>query len=142
MAKAQEGDTVKVHYTGTLEGGQKFDSSRDREPFEFQIGSGQVIPGFEEGVTGMEEGETRNVAIPAEKAYGPHRKELILEIGKDQLPPDTEVQKGQQLEMRDPNGNRVLVTVTGMTEDKLILDANPPLAGEDLNFEIELLEIK
>ncbi len=142
MPKAEKGNVVDVHYKGTLDDGTMFDSSEGREPLSFTLGSGEVIVGFDEGVLGMEVGEKKLVNIPAEKAYGPHRKELVLEVGRDQLPPDVNPNRGDKLEMQDPNGNRIPVTVSGLTDEHIILDANPPLAGENLNFELELVAVK
>jgi peptidylprolyl isomerase len=141
MAKAKNGDKVKVHYTGKFEDGEVFDSSIEREPIEFTIGKGQVIPGFEEAVEGMDPGESKTAIIPKEKAYGPHREEMVLEVERKRLPANLEPKVGQRLQMHQPDGRTIRVTVTNVSESKVILDANHPLAGKDLTFEIKLMEI-
>ena len=141
MTTAQSGSTVKIHYKGTLENGDVFDSSEGRDPLEFTIGSGQVITGFDEAVTGMNVGEKKSVKIPVEKAYGPRNEELVLEAPKEHVPPDLKPEIGQRLEMGGPNGELLLVTVVEITDTHITLDANPPLAGLDLNFDIELVAI-
>lgn len=141
MSTAKQGDTVHVHYTGTLEDGSKFDSSEGRDPLSFTIGSGQVIPGFEEAVEGMEINEKKNVTIPVDKAYGQRNEELVLSVPRDQVPPDINPEVGQKLQMQGPGNQPVVVEVTAVEEDHIKLDANPPLAGKDLNFEIELVKI-
>ena len=135
---ASQGDTVRVHYTGTLTDGTEFDSSAGREPLEFTLGSGQVIPGFDAGVTGMEPGETKTVMILADDAYGPRRPEMMLEVSPDQFPDEMEPEVGQQLQLSQPDGQAVVVTVTEVSDDSVTLDANHPLAGEDLRFELTL----
>jgi len=141
MAQAQHGDTVKIHYTGTLQDGTVFDSSEGHDPLEFTLGDGQVIVGFEEAVTGMRSGEKKQVNIPADKAYGQRNEEMILQAPRDQVPPDIEPEVGQQLQMGGPNGETVVVRVTEVTDEHITLDANPPLAGKDLTFDIELVTI-
>ena len=141
MAKAKLGDTVKVHYTGTLEDGVEFDSSRDREPLEFTIGSQQVIEGFEDGVVGMEIDENKVITIPADKAYGPYHKELALEVPMEQFPSHITPEVGLQLQLTQPDGRPVTVMITEVTDSVVILDANHPLAGKDLTFDIQLVEI-
>ncbi len=141
MSQAKIGDTVRVHYTGTLGDGQQFDSSSGRDPLEFIIGRGAVIPGFENAVVGMAPGESRSVTIPSEEAYGSHRPEAVQEIDRTQIPPGLEVEPGMQLEASDREGQPLLVTVVEVSDAKVTLDANHPLAGEDLTFEIELVEI-
>lgn len=141
MAQAQHGDTVKIHYTGTLEDGTVFDSSEGHEPLEFTLGSGQVIVGFEEAVTGMEAGEKKQVNIPVDKAYGQRNEEMVLQAPRDQVPPDINPEVGQQLQMGGPGGETVIVRVVEVTEEYITLDANPPLAGKDLTFDIELVTI-
>ncbi len=142
MADAQIGDAVKVHYKGTLTDGTVFDDSRQRGPLEFTIGEGELIPGFEEAVTGMSPGETRSADVPAEKAYGEHREEMVASIDRSELPEDMEIEVGQRLEIQQQDGPPLVVTVTEVDESSVILDGNHPLAGEDLSFEIELLEIE
>ena len=141
MAAAQQGDTVRIHYTGTLEDGTVFDSSEGRDPLEFTLGSGQVIPGFDEGVTGMSVGEKKSINIPPEKAYGERNEEMILQVPADQVPPDLNPEVGQKLQMSGPQGQTVVVEVMEVTDETITLDANPPLAGKALNFEIELVSI-
>ncbi|HHN65998.1 MAG TPA: peptidylprolyl isomerase [Nitrospirae bacterium] len=141
MAKAKEGDTVRVHYSGFLEDGTVFDSSLERDPLEFTIGSGMLIPGFEDAVLGMDVGETKTVQISSDDAYGPRREELVITISREQIPPDIDPVTGQELQVRTPNGMVTNVLVTDVTEDTVTLDANHPLAGKDLIFEIKLVEI-
>lgn len=138
---ADEGDTVQVHYTGTLPSGETFDSSRDRDPLEFTLGQGQMIPGFEEIVVGMEIGETKEETIPVDKAYGPRREDLVFKVEKDQLPDDLEPEVGDILTVQHPSGQQGQVQVQEIGEEALTLDGNHPLAGEDLTFEVELVEI-
>jgi peptidylprolyl isomerase len=141
VAHAKAGDHVKVHYTGRLSDGTIFDSSRDREPLEFTLGIGEVIPGFEQAVLGMEPGEVKTVTIPAEDAYGPRREDMIIEVSRDQVAPDLQLAIGQQLQLRLQDGRVIPVTVADLTEETVTIDANHPLAGEDLTFEIELVAI-
>jgi len=141
MATAQEGNTVKVHYTGKLDDGTEFDSSRNRKPLEFIIGKQMVIPGFEKAVIGLSPGESVAVNIPVNDAYGPRLDQLVLEVEKTQLPDDIKLEIGAVLEMKRPDGRIVPVRVAKITDEQVILDANHPLAGKNLNFEIELLEI-
>ncbi len=141
MIKAKDGNTVKIHYTGKLVDGSVFDSSVDRDPLEFTIGAGSVIPGFEEGVIGMEVGESRKVNIPADKAYGPHRKEMVADIDRSQFPADIEPKVGTMLDVRQEDNTTISVTVSKVSDSKVTLDANHPLAGKDLNFELQLVAI-
>jgi FKBP-type peptidyl-prolyl cis-trans isomerase 2 len=141
MPEAKSGDTVRVHYTGKLDDGTEFDSSLNREPLEFTLGEGQVVPGFENAVMGMNTGESKTAEIPPEEAYGPHRQELVLEVDSSELPEDLNPQKGQRLQMRQPDGQTVIVEITDVSESSITLDANHPLAGESLTFDIELVEI-
>ncbi|MFQ5891136.1 MAG: peptidylprolyl isomerase [Gemmatimonadota bacterium] len=141
MAQAKEGDVVRVHYTGTLEDDTQFDSSAGRDPLEFQLGAGRVIQGFEESVVGMEPGEKRNVAIPPEKAYGTIREEMKLTFDRDRLPEGFAPEKGKQVQLRAKDGTPVPARVVDLAENSVTLDANHPLAGKTLNFEIELVEI-
>ena len=141
MAQAKYGDTVKVHYTGRLDDGTVFDTSANGDPLQFTIGSGQIIPGFEQAVVGMNPGESKTVKIPAEDAYGQRREDLIIEVEKSQLPEGLKPEVGLQLQSRQPDGRIVVLTIADMTESHVTLDANHPLAGKDLTFEIQLVEI-
>ena len=139
MSKAKDGDTVKVHYTGKLDNGEVFDTSR--EPFEFKIGDQAVIPGFEKGVLGMGVGDTKAIEILPEDAYGAKKEELVVEVQKSELPEDITPSVGQRLQFRQQDGNPIVLTITDMNEDNITLDANHPLAGYTLFFDVELLEI-
>ena len=140
MPEAKRGDTVRVHYTGTLDDGTVFDSSREREPLEFSLGAGQVIPGFDQALTGMKPGESKKVTIPAVEAYGPYRSELVLVVDRSEFPPDIEPGIGDQFQLSQ-DGQSFVVNVTEVTDQAVTLDANHPLAGEDLTFDLELVEI-
>jgi peptidylprolyl isomerase len=140
MTPAKKGDTVKVHYVGKLDDGSIFDSSENRQPLEFVVGSNQVIPGLEEAVIGMDPGDKKTIKIPSEQAYGPHYPELVAQFERNQFPADFELAIGLQLEIPQKDGRALLVTVTELTDESVTLDANHPLAGKDLTFEIELLE--
>ena len=141
MSTVKAGDKVKVHYTGTLTDGTKFDSSVGREPLPFEVGAGMMIKGFDAAVVGMAVGETKTVDIPAAEAYGPENPELIIDVPRTNLPPDLNPEVGQQLGMSQPNGQQVPVTIREVHEDKVVIDANHALAGKDLIFEIEIVEI-
>jgi peptidylprolyl isomerase len=141
MQEAKPGDTVRVHYTGTLGDGTVFDSSRDGEPLEFVLGKGQVITGVNDAVTGMQVGQEKTVTVAAEDAYGPHRNELTVTVGRDQFPDEIQPAVGQQLQMTRA-GEAFRVTVQEVAGDTVVLDANHPLAGEDLTFALELVEIR
>ena len=141
MAQATEGDTVHIHYTGRLGDGTVFDSSREREPLEFTLGEGRVIPGFESAVTGMEPGETRTANVPAADAYGPRRDELVMTVEKEQLPDDLDPDVGQRLGMRTADGETVEVRVTATDDQAVVLDANHPMAGHVLILDIELVRL-
>ena len=141
MTQAKEGNTVKIHYTGTLADGSVFDSSSGHDPLEFTLGKGQVIVGFEEAVLGMNVGDTKNFTIPAEKAYGPYQDDLVIKAERRHVPPDLDPQVGQNLEMGGTNGETIRVRVIEVTDTHVSLDANPPLAGKDLTFQIELVEV-
>jgi peptidylprolyl isomerase/FKBP-type peptidyl-prolyl cis-trans isomerase SlpA len=138
---AKEGDQVKVHYTGKLPDGSVFDSSREREPLDFQLGSGQMIPGFEKGVIGMNQGDTTTIEVSPEDGFGERNPEAIFEVSRQQLPEDLHPQQGQTLEVKAQNGQRANVVVQEVKLDSIVLDANHPLAGETLIFDIELLSI-
>lgn len=141
MSEAKKGDKVKVHYTGKLSDGSEFDSSKDREPLEFEIGAQQVIPGFENAVVGLKPGETVKVEIPSDQAYGPKVDEMVLRVEKTQLPADFNPEVGQKFQLPQENGQNVIVTVTDLTDSHIELDGNHPLAGKDLTFDIELVEV-
>lgn len=142
MSNVKNGDTVKVHYTGKLKTGEVFDSSRDRdEPLEFKLGEGQIIPGFEAAVNGMTPGDSTSISIPAEEAYGPPRDELIQEVPRSQFPDDVDIKEGMQFQIGQEDTHPMLVTATKVADDTVTLDANHPLAGKDLEFDIELVEI-
>jgi peptidylprolyl isomerase len=141
VSKAKNGDKVKVHYTGKFEDGEVFDSSLEREPLEFTIGKGQVIPGFEQAVEGMSPGDTKTTDIPPEKAYGPRHEEMVTEVEKNRFPADMDPKVGQRLQLRQADGKTIRVTVTNVSESMVTLDANHPLAGKNLTFDIKLIEI-
>jgi peptidylprolyl isomerase len=141
MTQAKHGDTVKVHYTGKLPDGTEFDSSANEDPLEFQIGEGEVIPGFEQAVVGMNPGETKVAVISAADAYGPYDDELIIEVDKASFPDNIAPAIGQHLQLRQEDGEAFAAVVTEVDGDSVVLDANHPLAGQDLTFEIELVEI-
>ena len=141
MAEAMEGNTVRVHYTGKLDDGTVFDSSAGGDPLEFTIGQGQMIPGFERGVVGMELGETRTVIVAADQAYGVHRPDGVFEIDRSEIPTTIPLEVGMQLQATGPGGRPVSMTVAALSEDKITMDANHPLAGKDLTFEIELVGV-
>jgi len=142
MATAEKGSTVKVHYTGKLEDGTIFDSSKERAPLEFTIGEGTVIPGFEAAVIGMQTGESKSATLPPEEAYGERRSDRLLTVDREQLPDDLDPEVGQQLELKQPDGRKVPVTVARVSDSDVTLDANHPLAGRELAFEMELVEIR
>jgi len=141
MQQVKSGDTVRVHYHGKLTDGTTFDSSEGRQPLEFEVGAGMVIPGFDEGVTGMSVGEKRTLEIPAEEAYGPVQEEMFMEFPLDRFPPEMVPEAGMQLNMTDGQGQQFPVTIAEVKEETVILDGNHPLAGKALIFDIELVEI-
>jgi len=141
MSEAKKGDKVKVHYTGKLNDGSVFDSSVDREPLEFEVGAGMMIAGFDNAVVGMKVGDKKTANITADEAYGQKNDEMIVEIPKTQLPEDLTPEVGQQLGMQQPNGQSIPVVVTKVEDSTIEIDANHPLAGKDLVFDIELVEI-
>lgn len=143
MAQAKAGDTVQVHYTGTLTDGTVFDSSEGRDPLEFTVGSGQVIKGFDEGVAGMNPGEKKTISIPVEDAYGSANEEMIFTLNRTDIPDDIPLEKGMTLNMHeDGNPRPIPVIVRDLTDINVTLDANHPLAGQDLTFEVELVGVK
>lgn len=141
-AQAKNGDTVQVNYTGKLADGTVFDTSVGREPLEFKLGAGQMIPGFEKAVLGMKVGEKKTVTIPANEAYGPHRDDMVVEVGRDRLGPGVIPKVGQQLQGTRPDGSVSTFTVVAVSDNTITIDANHPLAGKDLTFEIELVKIQ
>jgi len=141
MSVAKSGDTVKVHYTGKLADGTEFDSSVGAEPLEFDLGAGQVIEGFENAIIGMKESESKTVVIPVDQAYGPINEDYVLKAPRDKMPPDLDPFVGLQLLMPVPNSEPVPVTVTEFNDEEVTLDANHPLAGKELTFELELVGI-
>ena len=143
MKQAKSGDNVLVHYKGTLPDGQLFDSSEGREPLSFQLGSGMVIKGFDDGVTGMQIGDKKTVQIPNAEAYGPANEEMIVKFPRTEIPADIPLQVGGTLNMhQDGNGQVIQVVIKEVTDEYVLLDANHPLAGQDLIFELELVDIK
>jgi peptidylprolyl isomerase len=141
MTQAKSGDTVKIHYTGTLDDGTEFDSSAGRDPLEFTVGSGQVIPGFDKAVEGMNVGESKSVNIPAEDAYGPHHEQMVQEVPRTALPDELEPEEGMALQAKGQDGQIINLTVTEVGDEAITVDANHPLAGKTLNFDIELVDV-
>ncbi len=141
MSQAKEGSTVQVNYTGKLSDGTVFDSSYDRSPIQFTVGKGQLIAGFEKAVLGMNAGEKKTVVIPAAEAYGKRQEQAVVEVERKNLPSDLDVKVGQRLELTQQDNSSLLVTVTATSDDTITLDANHPLAGKDLTFDIELVSI-
>lgn len=141
MQQVKSGDKVKVHYHGKLTNGETFDSSNGREPLEFEVGSGMVIKGFDDGVTGMAVGDKKTIHIPFLEGYGPANPEMIIDMPKDRFPEDMQLEIGMPLMMTSGDGQNFQVVVTEIKEEAVILDANHPLAGKDLVFDLELVEI-
>ena len=142
MSEAKKDNVVKVHYTGKIDSGQVFDSSKDREPLEFKIGEGKLIPGFENGVIGMKLQESKTIKIPFVEAYGEKKPELMIEVQNQQLPEELKPEVGMDLVSKSPDGREQIVKIAEVKEASIVVDANHPLAGEDLTFEIELVEIQ
>lgn len=142
MQQANNGDKVKVHYHGRLRNGETFDSSQGREPLEFEVGAGQMIKGFDDGVKGMQVGDKKTVEIGAADAYGHREDANMIEFPKDQFPPDMNPEPGMQLMLSNDQGQQFPVVVTEVKEDSVVLDANHPLAGQDLIFDIEMMHIE
>jgi peptidylprolyl isomerase len=140
--QAQKGDTVRVHYTGRLEDGSVFDSSQGGEPLEFELGANQVIEGFDHGVREMTVGGKKQLIIEEDQAYGPRNDALIHKVARASINLDTEPQVGMTLIMQLPDGNQIPITITELTGDSITLDANPPLAGNKLIFDVELVGLK
>lgn len=141
MTQAKAGDTVRVHYTGTLDDGTTFDSSTGRDPLEFTVGSGQIIPGLDREIPGMAPGEQKQVTIPPADAYGDHDPGRVQTVPRDKIPQDIPTDPGTQLQMQTPDGQAIPVTVTQADDTQVTLDANHPLAGKELKFDVELVEI-
>jgi len=141
MSQAKTGDNVKIHYTGTLDDGSQFDSSEGREPLAFTLGSGQVIPGFDDAVSGMAVGEKKTVRLEATQAYGERHEEMVQQVPKSALPADMEVELGMPLQAHGPDGQVMNLVVTGLSEESIQVDGNHPLAGKALTFAIELVSI-
>ncbi len=141
MSQAKKGDNVKIHYTGSLKDGTVFDSSLERDPLEFSLGQGMVIEGFENAVEGMAVGDTKTVEIPPDQGYGQHNPEMVITVEKRQMPPDIVPEIGMMLEVNLENGGKAHVTVTKLEDEVITLDGNHPLAGKDLIFELNLVEI-
>ncbi len=141
MIRASRGDTVTVRYTGRLADGTVFDSSPEERPLSFILGKGEVIPGFDEGVTDMYSGEKKTFTIPPDKAYGTHDAAYVEEVPREMFPEDLPLIVGHQLEVTNENDDKLLVMVVGVTDDSVVLDGNHPLAGKELTFEVELLKV-
>lgn len=141
MTQAKHGDTVRIHYTGRLTDGTEFDSSSGREPLEFQLGSGQIIKGLDDQVQGMSVGEKETVTVPADAAYGPHRAEGIQSVPRTQIPDGVDTSLGARLQATGGDGQTMTLTVVDTSDDTITVDANHPLAGKDLVFDVELIEV-
>jgi len=137
----KKGDKVKIHYTGRIKDGQVFDSSLEREPIEFEIGSGRVIPGVDKGVIGMKPGEKKEVDVPPQEGYGEYEQKLLIDVPMDKMPKDIKPEVGMRLQMVNNMGQPLPVLVTEVNDESVKLDANHPLAGKDLVFNIELVEV-
>ena len=141
MASAETGSRVKVHYTGTLQDGTPFDSSVGREPLEFTIGEGSLIPAFEAAIVGMAAGDTKSIDIPAAEAYGVHDQELIHQVPRNVISDEVELEPGMQLQAQGPEGQLINLAVVEFNDESVTVDANHPLAGQDLTFALELVEV-
>jgi peptidylprolyl isomerase len=141
MSQAKNGDTVKVHFTGRLENGEVFSKSEVESPIEVTLGNGELLPGFERGIVGMEVGEKKTITVPPEEAYGPKQEDLMVEINKSNLPENVTPAIGKGLRIRQSDGEDIRVIISDMTEDTVTLDGNHPLAGVTLLFELELVGI-
>jgi len=142
MTEVKNGDTVSIHYTGTLNDGTTFDSSAGRDPLAFQVGSGQIIPGLDAAMPGMTVGEKKTVNIPCDQAYGPVNPDMRQQLSRAEIPAEIPTEVGTRLQMQAPNGQVIPVVVVDADEASVTLDANHPLAGQDLTFAIELVDIK
>ena len=141
MQEAKNGDQVKVHYHGRLNDGTTFDSSEGRAPLQFEVGAGQVIKGFDDGVLGMKQGDKRTIHIPVHQAYGEKSQDMVIEFPREQFPPDMLPEVGMQLNLRGQDGRNFPVVISEVKDDIVVLDGNHPLAGKDLIFDIEMVEI-
>ena len=141
MTQAKAGDTVRIHYTGTLDDGTVFDSSEGRDPLEFTVGSGQIIPGLDIAIPGMSVGDKKSVKLDCQDAYGPIHPEACQAVPRAEIPADIPLDLGTQLQVQTPDGHAMTVTVVEVTETEVMLDANHPLAGKDLTFDIEIVSI-
>ena len=141
MTKVKAGDTVRMHYTGSLEDGTQFDSSEGRDPLEFTVGNGQIIPGLDKAVAGMETGEEKTVTVPSSEAYGERNPAGMQTVPREQFPDDIPTEPGTQLEVQTPTGQRVPVTIAECSDSEVTLDANHPLAGQDLTFDVKIVDI-
>lgn len=142
MSVVKNGDTVKVHYHGTLDDGTVFDSSHERDPLNFTLGQGEIIPGFENAVQGMSQGDSKNVSIPPDEAYGQRQEDNMLQVNQSDIPEEINPEKGMVLQVKTQDGQSRNVTVAEITDETVTLDGNHPLAGENLNFEINLVEVQ
>jgi len=141
MATAKQGNSVKVHYHGTLSDGTVFDSTYEESPMDFTLGEGEIIPGFEEAVDGMDEGEKKSITVEPERAYGEYNDQGVVQVPRENLPEDIQPEEGMMLQLNTPEDQVVYVTVTEIDDQNVTLDANHPLAGKTLNFDIELIQI-
>ena len=137
----KQGDTIKVDYTGSLEDGQVFDSSEGKQPLEFEVGAGKIIPGFDKAVVGMEKGEEKEITIKPEDAYGQPRDDLQKEVPRSALPQDQEPKEGMGLMMNTPQGQQIPARIVKVTEENITIDLNHPLAGKTLKFKIKISEV-
>lgn len=142
MTQAKNGNEVSVQYKGTLDDGSVFDQSRPDQPLKFTVGGGQVIPGFDKAVEGMNVGESKTITLAANDAYGAHRDDLVLKVDRNRVPKEFDIEVGQRYQMEKESGEKFKVTVIDVTDDSVTLDANHPLAGHDLTFEIKLVDVK
>ena len=141
MTEAKVGNKVKVHFTGFLEDGAVFGSTMNEEPFEFEIGEKNMLPGFENAVIGMQKGEIKTISLAPEEAYGPHKKELVHMMDRSSFPPEINLEIGKRLSVRTQDGKQTVVAIKDIAEDHIVIDENDPLAGKTLTFKIELVEI-
>lgn len=141
MSQVSSGDVVRIHYTGTLPDGTQFDSSSGREPLEFKVGSGQIIPGLDRQIEGMTVGQSQTLTIPANEAYGPRDENGVQTVSRTALPADMEVAVGTNLQAKTQDGSQVALTVIDLTDEEVTVDSNHPLAGQDLIFDVEVVEI-